>query len=327
MKRYRVKVYTQAITYTWWGKSWSTNINNFSDFPQRLTRGRNYLREGKVHDIEIEGNCVSAVVDGEYCPQYKVSITFKPIPLKSIEYWNKQIETLKTIGEGEVPREYENTFSTKKGGILPKYKDAIMQCECPDNGYTCKHKIALLAALGAIIDREPLILFQLRGVDTDTLLHKAKDNNVHEISVLGKWVKNKKAKEQKQNIYKIRQYDLNGSPLMEFSSYDEAELKTEIPKRIIQRAVSGEKKTGSGYMWRKVKEDEPWENINPLQNNNVARSMPVWQISLEGDLVGVYDSINEASRATGIVANSISRAAKGLQNQAGGYRWMFRDDL
>lgn len=50
---------------------------------------------------------------------------------------------------------------------------------------------------------------------------------------------------------------------------------------------------------------------------------PISQHSLDGMVIGIYGSIKEASRATGINRNNISSVACGKRNQAGGFVWKF----
>lgn len=64
---------------TWWGKQWLNALNNI-DYSNRLPRGRTYANKGRAHDIEINGNQITAKVSGSRPRPYRVD--FK-IPLFS----------------------------------------------------------------------------------------------------------------------------------------------------------------------------------------------------------------------------------------------------
>ena len=41
-----------AIARTFWGKAWCDNLEHYSDFESRLPRGRTYVRNGSVIDLQ-----------------------------------------------------------------------------------------------------------------------------------------------------------------------------------------------------------------------------------------------------------------------------------
>lgn len=55
--------------------------------------------------------------------------------------------------------------------------------------------------------------------------------------------------------------------------------------------------------------------------NNQKTSKPVVQYSLNGDIIGVYPSLNEAYRKTGIDKSSISDCCRGKLKTAGEFVW------
>src|ERR1700682_4030522 len=62
----------RAIVSTFWGKAWCTNLESYSDFENRLPRGRTYVRNGSVVDLKIEKGRIQALVSGSGL--YPVSI-------------------------------------------------------------------------------------------------------------------------------------------------------------------------------------------------------------------------------------------------------------
>jgi hypothetical protein len=51
--------------------------------------------------------------------------------------------------------------------------------------------------------------------------------------------------------------------------------------------------------------------------------MPVIQLSLDGHLIEIHDSINQAAESLDITDAAIGRAAHGKLQKAGGYKWRF----
>ena len=123
----------------------------------------------------------------------------------------------------------------------------------------------------------------------------------------------------------IRQYGLNGKYIDQFENYDEASGKTGIAKRVMQRNVCGEKKSGGGFVWRKVPANSVCTDIEPLSYDADPQKKAVCQYEYNGILVAEYDSISEAARESGINLQSIRHALNGLQKQAGGFVWTYKE--
>src|SRR5437588_9863672 len=68
----------RAIARTFWGKAWCDNLESYSDFENRLPRGRSYVRNGSVVDLQIQPGNITALVRGTEL--YKVAIHITPLP-------------------------------------------------------------------------------------------------------------------------------------------------------------------------------------------------------------------------------------------------------
>src|SRR5436853_1067464 len=73
-----VHVEGKKIAQTFWGKAWCDNLESYSDFANRLPRGRTYVRNGSVVDLKIEKGRVNALVSGSEL--YEVRIGIAPLP-------------------------------------------------------------------------------------------------------------------------------------------------------------------------------------------------------------------------------------------------------
>jgi hypothetical protein len=72
-----VKIEGRKIANSFWGRSWCENLERYSDFASRLPRGRSYVRNGLVVDLEITRGEVAAKVSGSEL--YNVTIGISPV--------------------------------------------------------------------------------------------------------------------------------------------------------------------------------------------------------------------------------------------------------
>ena len=54
----------RTIAKSFWGKAWCENLESYSDFANRLPRGRTYVRNGSVVHLEIQQGKITADVAG-----------------------------------------------------------------------------------------------------------------------------------------------------------------------------------------------------------------------------------------------------------------------
>lgn len=170
-----VVVQGRTIATTAWGKAWCANMESYSDYANRLPRGRTYVRNGSVVDLQITPGTVAAKVSGSsiYC----TTITVKPVPK---ENWQQicaacagGIDSLVELLQGRFSRSVMDRLCRQGDGLFPAPKDIRFDCSCPDSATLCKHVAAVLYGVGARLDSQPELLFTLRQVDPAELLSKA----------------------------------------------------------------------------------------------------------------------------------------------------------
>lgn len=164
-----------AIAVTFWGKAWCENLESYSDFENRLPRGRSYVRNGSVMDLQIQEGKVAALVSGSSL--YKVEIGIKPLkPVRWKRILSKstgQIDSLVELLQGRLSRGVMEIMTRRKEGLFPTPAEITMSCSCPDWATMCKHVAASLYGVGARLDEHPELLFALRGVDHMELIRQA----------------------------------------------------------------------------------------------------------------------------------------------------------
>jgi len=159
---------------SWWAKRWISVLESF-DIGARLGRGRNYARSGQVLSIDIEKGNVKAKVQGSRPTPYRVSIEIKSITLAN---WEKLVKVLShqaifvaKLLAGEMPQEIERVFQSAGLSLFPeKSKDLKTECSCPDWSNPCKHIAAVYYLLGEEFDRDPFLIFKLRGLPREELI-------------------------------------------------------------------------------------------------------------------------------------------------------------
>ena len=159
---------------SWWAKRWISVLESFN-IGARLGRGRSYARNGQVLSIEIDQGSVKAKVQGSRSKPYDILIRIKTI---SPANWRKVCQALTDqaiflakLLAGEMPADIERVFEDLGLSLFPeKLKDLETECSCPDWSNPCKHIAASYYLLGEEFDRDPFLIFKLRGMGREDLL-------------------------------------------------------------------------------------------------------------------------------------------------------------
>ncbi|MSR14142.1 MAG: hypothetical protein EXR86_06150 [Gammaproteobacteria bacterium] len=171
---------TKKIATTFWGKAWCDNLEAYSDYANRLPRGRSYVHGGSVIDLQITTGKVEALVQGSEL--YEIAITFKVLAPKR---WKKfkqdsagKVVNLLDLLQGKLSTEILTEISARDSGLFPTPTEIGMNCSCPDWAEMCKHVAAVLYGVGARLDVRPELFFTLRGVDVAALISAASDTAI-----------------------------------------------------------------------------------------------------------------------------------------------------
>ena len=172
-----VEIAGRKIASTYWGSAWCDNLESYSDFANRLPRGRTYARNGSVIDLQIDGGQITAIVSGSEIYKVRIDIASLPKPQwKAITRDCAQsIDSLMDLLQGRFSQGVMERLARQKDGLFPRPKDIKLKCSCPDWAGLCKHLAAVLYGVGARLDSEPELLFTLRKVDHLELVGRAVD--------------------------------------------------------------------------------------------------------------------------------------------------------
>ncbi len=163
----------RGFAQQWWAKRWIAALEALN-LGGRLSRGRSYARSGQVLSIEIERQSVAARVQGSRATPYKVSIG---VTAWSRSDWTKLAGALSgsplhvaKLMAGEMPEDIESLFREAGIALFPaRASELRTECSCPDWSNPCKHIAAVYYLLGEEFDRDPFLIFKLRGVAREDL--------------------------------------------------------------------------------------------------------------------------------------------------------------
>ncbi len=173
-----VRVEGRSITNTFWGKAWCQNLESYSDYGSRLPRGRSYVRNGSVLDLQIQRGVITAMVAGTSVYNIKIKITAleKAAWTKLKRECAGKVGSLIDLLRGKLSGPVMEIITRKADGLFPKPKEIDMDCSCPDWADMCKHVAATLYGVGVRLDESPELLFTLRGVDHLELIAETTQN-------------------------------------------------------------------------------------------------------------------------------------------------------
>ncbi|MBI2810744.1 MAG: SWIM zinc finger family protein [Candidatus Melainabacteria bacterium] len=158
----------------WWARRWLSVLESL-DLGGRLARGRVYARRGQVLSIDIKEGAIESRVQGSRLHPYEVKIHVKTIPVEkwillSETAFSQAIVAAKLLA-GEMPQDIERLFAEHQLSLFPKSMDDLeTACSCPDYSNPCKHIASVYYLLGEEFDRDPFLIFRMRGLSKEKLI-------------------------------------------------------------------------------------------------------------------------------------------------------------
>lgn len=167
-----ITVEGRTIAKTYWGKSWCENLESYSDYENRLPRGRTYVRNGFVIDLKITAGSIKALVCGS--STYNIKIDIAPLSKDKwqaiVKECSGKIDSIIELLSGKFSKSVMEVIARKEQGLFPHPNEIKIDCSCPDYAKVCKHVAAVLYGVGARLDTNPELLFTLRQVDHNELI-------------------------------------------------------------------------------------------------------------------------------------------------------------
>jgi len=170
----------RKIASSFWGRAWCDNLESYRDYEYRLPRGRSYVRNRAVLDLNVSAGKIAALVSGS--DVYEVGITIDPLAQAR---WSRiktqcagQVSSLIELLEGRLSAGVMRIITHRDEGLFPKPSEIRMECSCPDVATMCKHVAAVMYGVGARLDDQPDLLFVLRKVEHAELVARVADLDV-----------------------------------------------------------------------------------------------------------------------------------------------------
>jgi uncharacterized Zn finger protein len=159
---------------TWWGERWIDALTTvLGGASGRLQRGKTYARAGRVSELEVKPGRVTSVVTGS--ADYDITMTLTEF---SDDTWEQVIAAMGAQAQfsaellaGQMPQQIDEAFKSAKVSLFPRTaRELRTDCSCPDQVDPCKHIAATHYVLGEAFDRDPFLLFELRGRTKDEVM-------------------------------------------------------------------------------------------------------------------------------------------------------------
>ena len=245
-----VEIEGRKIAATFWGEAWCDHLESFSDYENRLPRGRSYVRNGSVCHLAIGKGQIDAKVSGSEL--YDLQIKIKTLPAEKWaavkERCAGQIGSLIELLQGRLSDHVMTVVTDRQQGLFPLPGEISLRCSCPDSARMCKHIAAVLYGVGARLDRKPELLFTLRGVNHNELIQADAEAAVSAATSRGKASRGKSKRLAAEGLADVFGIELDAgaaAPAVEAASQDEpkkAAKKTAAAtkaKRAAKKKVAG----------------------------------------------------------------------------------------
>lgn len=176
-----MKNYYYEFSKNWWSRKWLDSIENIEKFKNRLPRGRTYARKGNVVDIFPKNGKIFSYVQGTVDIPYEQKINLN-------EFSDKEKNQIKTILKsrydflssliaGDFPQEFYEMLKSLKIQLFPEsWEDVSTSCSCPDWANPCKHIASVFYIIARELDKDPLILFEMHGLERDDIIEREKED-------------------------------------------------------------------------------------------------------------------------------------------------------
>lgn len=153
---------------TWWGRAWLDALERAGgSYESRLPRGRTFARRGQVQEIEINPGHVRGRVVGRHGELHRVDIAVRQLAGSEWDQLAGAIASraahLAALLDGELDPGIVGDAQELDVALLPAASDLRPDCDCPDWAEPCPHAAAVCYVVADELDRDPFVLFTLRG--------------------------------------------------------------------------------------------------------------------------------------------------------------------
>lgn len=194
-----VKVTGNSIVSGWWGKAWSTNLNQYGEYTRNWIQGRRHVVFGTIVDLKIRKGLISVKARGNREKPYNVKIHVEPLSVRKyialLEKCQDKPKTVEDLFAGRFSEKMKEILQDEDG-LFPSVDEIQFSCDCPDRLHMCRHIIAALYGVGHRLDENPDLLFSLRGIEAENFVDKNLEKKIEQMLENGKQVMQAAIEEQ-----------------------------------------------------------------------------------------------------------------------------------
>lgn len=157
----------------WLGKRWRVLLDGVGkEVNDRVLRGRNYARRGRLRGLDISPGCAAADVWCEevYRPSLRVRSFSRAEWAAIVRELTSDLNLIASLLEGELPADFVQRLEDSQIALLPTPDELSFDCSCGDYLMPCTHVATVFHVLTDALDGDPFLLLTLRGRDRDQLL-------------------------------------------------------------------------------------------------------------------------------------------------------------
>lgn len=162
----------------WWGERWLEALDASASAARRVQRGLALARRGAVEDVRVEPGRIRGTVAEDRAEPIEVELAW---PIATDDAWSRAIQALASelrfaaaLLDGDLPPDLATALAEAGVVLFPDHGELVPACPCPERAQLCRHAAALHAAAAVLIDRDPTLLFELRGRSRDDLLRRVR---------------------------------------------------------------------------------------------------------------------------------------------------------
>ena len=179
----------EGVSTAWIAQRWVRLLEEGCEGEPNV-EGLDYAKMGQTKSLTVGTGLIEAVVQGRSMKPYTVRITCETY---GHEAWDKVVAA--TIAEpiysakmlaGEVPEHIEDLFHPLGLNLFPKSAaDLTLSCTCGHGTPWCKHVACVMYLVADAMASDPFIMFNLRGIATESLVERLRQRRTSEGSVHG----------------------------------------------------------------------------------------------------------------------------------------------
>jgi uncharacterized Zn finger protein len=158
---------------TWWGRAFLRAVEEAAYDDGQLAAARSLARSGRIGGLVLDAGSVAAGVEddrGLWTVSGAVPVLDPEAVRAFLEVVSVDHDRLDALLCGDLPHDLVEHAEEAGVELVPYGGELAAVCSCAHWHDVCVHALAVLHQLCALVDRDALVLLQLRGISREDLL-------------------------------------------------------------------------------------------------------------------------------------------------------------